>query len=582
LICISVFWLSDASSSLVGTVHCHRNQQDKNEGGAMQSKSKKTAVGGVGLVKLSLVILTGLALAVVLGSGGNGGGGAAALASDGITDFDLTNIELLGKYVFFDKISSPNRMACVTCHLPETGGTGGVSGVNLHQVVITGANPHTLGNLKPPTNAYASLIEKFNNLCGRGGLGPLNVCGGNFWNGRAEGRDETLGALFPAGATKHIGEEIFYTSTGDGIPISSGVMDLYRGYFGPTADQALNPMPNKVEQNIDRKAVCNHVKSAKYAPLYRKVWGVNIDCSENDVTEKAPDVSTEKAFDISFKRIMLAVCAWQDSADLNSFSSKRDKALAADTTFPLDGLTAQENLGHDLFYNTLPVPFAPVGIPVGPGVFNNLPFPGLPATNCSFCHTSGPRVGVAPERLGTDPLERYTDDAYHIIGTPRNPEIPKTFDANGNPIDPDLGIAGHAGPTYPPGFFKTPTLRNVDKRKDVDFIKAYAHNGWFKSMESIVHFYNTSFLGGPTGPGGIIPYENTTAAKFGITRCPDGIETEKDALANNCWPAPAYPGAAPILVGNLGLNADQEAAIVAYLKTLTDEHTSKAPKPYKK
>ena len=45
----------------------------------------------------------------------------------------LRNIELLGKYVFFDKISSPSRMACVTCHQPDTGGTGGISGVNLHR-----------------------------------------------------------------------------------------------------------------------------------------------------------------------------------------------------------------------------------------------------------------------------------------------------------------------------------------------------------------------------------------------------------------------------------------------------------------
>ena len=31
-------------------------------------------------------------------------------------DSDLRDIELSGKYVFFSKISSPRRMACVTCH----------------------------------------------------------------------------------------------------------------------------------------------------------------------------------------------------------------------------------------------------------------------------------------------------------------------------------------------------------------------------------------------------------------------------------------------------------------------------------
>jgi cytochrome c peroxidase len=101
----------------------------------------------------------------------------------------------------------------------------------------------------------------------------------------------------------------------------------------------------------------------------------------------------------------------------------------------------------------------------------------------------------------------------------------------------------------------------VNKRPGVGFIKAYTHNGWFKSMESIVNFYNTA------------------TAK---TQCQND-STEKEALAQNCWPAPEQPATAvgPPLLGNLGLNADQEAALVAYLKTLTDEYTPKAPKPYK-
>jgi cytochrome c peroxidase len=35
------------------------------------------------------------------------------------------------------------------------------------------------------------------------------------------------------------------------------------------------------------------------------------------------------------------------------------------------------------------------------------------------------------------------------------------------------------------------TLRNVDKRPRPDFVKAYGHNGYFKSLKEIVHFYNT-------------------------------------------------------------------------------------------
>jgi cytochrome c peroxidase len=36
-----------------------------------------------------------------------------------------------------------------------------------------------------------------------------------------------------------------------------------------------------------------------------------------------------------------------------------------------------------------------------------------------------------------------------------------------------------------------PTLRNVDKRPSPDFVKAYGHNGYFKSLKQIVHSYNT-------------------------------------------------------------------------------------------
>ena len=40
------------------------------------------------------------------------------------------------------------------------------------------------------------------------------------------------------------------------------------------------------------------------------------------------------------------------------------------------------------------------------------------------------------------------------------------------------------------GKFKVPTLRNVDLRPSADFVKAYGHNGYFKSLEDIVFFYH--------------------------------------------------------------------------------------------
>ncbi len=53
---------------------------------------------------------------------------------------------------------------------------------------------------------------------------------------------------------------------------------------------------------------------------------------------------------ISFKRIALAIAAWQHSDEVNSFSSKRDQGIKNGGSFPLPNLTNQENLERDLFH----------------------------------------------------------------------------------------------------------------------------------------------------------------------------------------------------------------------------------------
>jgi cytochrome c peroxidase len=90
-----------------------------------------------------------------------------------------------------------------------------------------------------------------------------------------------------------------------------------------------------------------------------------------------------------------------------------------------------------------------------------------------------------------------------------------------------------------------PTLRNVDKRPHAAFVKAYGHNGYFKSLESIVHFYNTRDL---------------------LPTC-----GERGQPGIDCWPAPEIADNINTRqVGALGLTAREEAAIVAFLRTLSD------------
>ena len=92
--------------------------------------------------------------------------------------------------------------------------------------------------------------------------------------------------------------------------------------------------------------------------------------------------------------------------------------------------------------------------------------------------------------------------------------------------------------------FRVPTLRNVDKRPRYDFAKAYGHNGYFKSLKEIVHFYNTRDL---------------------LPKCKGGATGEKVYVL-----APAGDSAKPQSdVLQSRLSDQQENDLVAFLKTLT-------------
>ncbi|WP_051328628.1 cytochrome-c peroxidase [Geminicoccus roseus] len=434
----------------------------------------------------------------------------------------LEPIEALGKNIFFDeKLSIPaNKQACASCHDPARGWILPDSRINATTVVAPGAKPHALGNIKPPANAYASFSPPFR----RGNFGPFVVGweGGNFWDGRAEGCGAKSGAKCPTTTGGAASETIRLSD------LPSGLQAAYRKYLGPIADQALNPFPNDVEQNIREKNVCQRVKTAKYKNLYRQAFGGNIDCS--------PNPKNNPAYRGSFKLLAVALAAWQSSSDVNSFSSKRDKALAADPDhkFPLVGFTDQENQGHDLFY----------------GITSALNPSGKRA-NCNVCHNGVPQ-GQPPDRTGEAPHQLYADNRFHNIGVPFNREIPEVGKGT------KVGLKAHVS-SVPAGNFRTPTVRNVAKGLHGGFVKAFAHNGWFKSLESLVHFYNTRDV---------------------LQRCESlGIvhATEKEALKNNCWPASEFANPAAFVIGNLRLTAAEEAALVAYLKTLTDTHTPTRP-----
>jgi cytochrome c peroxidase len=201
----------------------------------------------------------------------------------------------------------------------------------------------------------------------------------------------------------------------------------------------------------------------------------------------------------TYERIARSISAYEQSAEVNPFSSKYDYYLAG-----MVELTEQEAWGLSLF---------------------NDPDKG----NCAACHPSEP----GPD--GEPPL--FTDFTYDNLGVPRNLENPfYTMPPAWNPAGAawvDLGLGGFLGMPSEIGKVKVPTLRNVDKRPYPEFVKAFAHNGFFKSLEDIVHFYNTRDVEDWPPP-----------------------EVEENVNREE--------------LGDLGLTAEEEAAIVAFMKTLSD------------
>ena len=299
--------------------------------------------------------------------------------------------------------------------------------------------------------------------------------GGMFWNGRATGWD-----------------------LGD-----------------PIAEQAMAPFLNPLEMNMpDKKSVILKVQEAEYAELFKEVWGPDSLDVENDI-------------DGTYERIARSIAAFERSFEVTKFTSKFDdfwrktKEVSLDVT-TIDETNVDQFKGMGLDDNELQ----------GLVLFNTT---GL----CVECHVLTSEDGETP------PL--FTDFTYDNLGVPKNPDNPfyiqnKEFNSDGKDwVDKGLGGFLEGSEKYAQyakenmGKQKVPTLRNVDLRPYEGFVKAFTHNGFFKTLKEITNFYNTRDREGSDWP----PPEIT-----------ENVNVDE--------------------LGDLGLTDEEEDLIVLFMKTLSD------------
>jgi cytochrome c peroxidase len=430
----------------------------------------------------------------------------------------LTPKELLGRTLFFDaSLSSPVGQSCASCHAPEAGFKFPSSHINREFGVATGAIQSRFGSRAVPTISYASFIP-------RGPVaqprpiatdgGEMLFVGGVFWDGHAEGLEE----------------------------------QAHLPFFHP------NEMNNIVRNLPSPELLASKVAASPEADLFREVYGSSVFSGPAAVV--LDDVAD-------------AIAAYERTPQVSPFTSRYDAYVAGTGTLTdaeLDGLRLMTGTWSGRPGGT---PYRKDAQCVLCHGISQDPSIGYPDLWTNFCYAN---IGVPKNRK--NPFYRQTSSHSNLLGY--NPEGKDFIDLGlGGVIYPAMGLpSGNLGPGSSGkgdfliinGAFKAPTLRDVDKRPHQGFVKAYMHNGSFKDLKDIVHFYNTRNL--TTWPGEIIdftlphPYANLR----GRPLWPEPEVASPDSLTNPQGLTPEEGGQ----VGNLGLTDEEEDHIVAFLKALTD------------
>jgi cytochrome c peroxidase len=457
----------------------------------------------------------------------------------------LSDAEQLGKDIFFDHtLSNPSGYACATCHIPQSGFTGPSSALNQVAGPVPGVVPGRFGRRKPQSIPYSTFSPEGPYL--NGGLEGGTYLGGEFWDGRMP--DNAAQAKLP------------FMDQNEMANTPVGPFPPHAGGYSPLVAQKLHNRP--------------------YAPLFQKVFG-------RDVFKTS---TPSQIYDL----LTAAIAKYEASAELNQFSSKFDASTNGTPPLNRYQFNASEANGMQLFFGK---------------------------AQCSQCHSAAALDAVSDATQGKETFTMY---CYANIGLPANPGNPYysltncDADPEGcNPLGPDFidyGLGANPNPapdgtkffnttpgdiTIFRGLFKAPSLRNVDLRPYPGFVKSFMHNGVFKSLEEVVHFYNkrniatnaagdeVSFVlyqGAPPGFTAIFPppeVMDNVQNLYGLT--PDQAANAVSILPAMSLSFSLSSGGDPTLipfngqVGHLELTAQEETDLVNFLKTLTDGYTSPNP-----
>jgi cytochrome c peroxidase len=277
---------------------------------------------------------------------------------------------------------------------------------------------------------------------------------------------------------------------------------FWDGRAATLSAQAKGPFLNPVEMAMANEAAVlaalvdrRNRNSKVYTQLFKSVYGVDLP---------SLDLGNISSVTAVYGNLAEAIAAFEKTALFTPFTSKYDYYLTGRAV-----LSAQEARGLALFNGQ---------------------------ANCHLCH---------PADLTVDaPGPLFTNYSYVNLGIPKSTN---SLIAH-NPID--YGLGGRWVPVLAAeaGKFKVMTLRNIA------VTPPYGHNGFFATLEQIVHFYNKRDMmqsmsgmgGGGMGGGGM------GGGGMGMNMSPEVPQNVTTEL------------------GNLGLTMMEEQDLVAFLKTLTD------------